>query len=323
MTINTVKILLLCAVILALLVPATLADNVIGGAEGWYQVNCNVEGASVYFDNQYMGTITGGSLTVPIYSTGTPYKTYSVSASGYTTYTGQIPAYPSKGETVNLYATLNVAVPTTTASIIGGAQGWYQVYCNVNGASVYFDGQYMGAISGGSLIIPIYSTGTPYKTFSVSESGYTTYTGQITAYPSKGETVDLYATLNAAVPTTTAAPIGGGQGWYQVNCNVDGAQVTFDNQVMGTITQGSLTVPVYVTGTPYQTYSVSAPGYVTYTSTLTQFPTAGQTVNLYATLNPQATTVPTTTYAPLAPGTAGAAVLIAAFGLVLSRRKNT
>ncbi|ABS56693.1 hypothetical protein Mboo_2179 [Methanoregula boonei 6A8] len=322
MTTNKVKILILCAVILAMLVPAALADNTIGGAEGWYQVNCNVDGATVYFDNQYMGTITGGSLTVPVYSTGTPYQTFSVSASGYTTYTGQITAYPSKGGTVNLYATLTAVVPTTTASVIGGAQGWYQVYCNVNGASVYFNGQYMGVISGGSLTVPVYATGTPYTTYSVSESGYTTYTGQITGYPSKGETVDLYATLNAAVPTTTAAPIGGGQGWYKVNCNVDGAQVTFDNQIMGTISQGSLTVPVYVTGTPYQTYSVSAPGYVTYTSTLTQFPTVGQTVALYATLNPQATTVPTTTYAPLTPGLAGAAILIAGLGFVFSRRKD-
>jgi len=322
MTTNKVKILILCAVILAMLVPAALADNTIGGAEGWYQVNCNVDGATVYFDNQYMGTITGGSLTVPVYSTGTPYQTFSVSASGYTTYTGQITAYPSKGGTVNLYATLTAVVPTTTASVIGGAQGWYQVYCNVNGASVYFNGQYMGVISGGSLTVPVYATGTPYTTYSVSESGYTTYTGQITDYPSKGETVDLYATLNAAVPTTTAAPIGGGQGWYKVNCNVDGAQVTFDNQIMGTISQGSLTVPVYVTGTPYQTYSVSAPGYVTYTSTLTQFPTVGQTVALYATLNPQATTVPTTTYAPLTPGLAGAAILIAGLGFVFSRRKD-
>ena len=322
MTTNKVKILILCAVILAMLVPAALANNTIGGAEGWYQVNCNVDGATVYFDNQYMGTITGGSLTVPVYSTGTPYQTFSVSASGYTTYTGQITAYPSKGGTVNLYATLTAVVPTTTASVIGGAQGWYQVYCNVNGASVYFNGQYMGVISGGSLTVPVYATGTPYTTYSVSESGYTTYTGQITDYPSKGETVDLYATLNAAVPTTTAAPIGGGQGWYKVNCNVDGAQVTFDNQIMGTISQGSLTVPVYVTGTPYQTYSVSAPGYVTYTSTLTQFPTVGQTVALYATLNPQATTVPTTTYAPLTPGLAGAAILIAGLGFVFSRRKD-
>ena len=323
MTTKTVKILLLCAVVLAVLVPAAMADNTIGGTEGWYQVNCNVEGASVYFDNQYMGTITGGSLTVPVYSTGTPYSSYSVSAGGYTTYTGQITSYPSKGQTVDLYATLNVAVPTTTTTLIGGNQGWYQVYCNVDGAAVYFDGQYMGTITGGSLTVPVYSTGTPYSSYSVSAGGYTTYTGQITSYPSKGQTMDLYATLNPVTLATTAAPIGGGQGWYKVNCNVDGAQVTFDNTVVGTITQGSLTVPVYVTGTPYQTYSVSAPGYVTYTSTLTQFPSTGQTVDLYATLNPQATTVPTTTYAPLPSGIAGAAVLIAAFGFVVFCRKNT
>jgi hypothetical protein len=305
---------------LNIITPTTVATP-IGGAQGWYKVYCNVDGASVYFDGQYIGVITGGSLTVPVYSTGTPYSSYSVSKDGYTTYSGQISDYPTQGETVDLRATLNIITPTTVATPIGGAQGWYKVYCNVDGASVYFDGQYMSVITGGSLTVPVYSTGTPYSSYSVSKDGYSTYTGKISDHPTQGETVDLYATLNSITPTTVATPMGGGQGWYKVYCNVDGAQVTFDEKVMGVISQGSLSVPVYVTGTPYKTLSVSAPGYIPYTSAVSQVPGTGETVSLYATLNPRQTTVPATTKAALPPGLAGAAVLIAAFGLAVSCRK--
>jgi hypothetical protein len=155
----------------------------------------------------------------------------------------------------------------------------------------------------------------------VSKDGYTTYSASLDGVPAAGETIDLYATLNPTVPATPVV-IGGNQGWYKVNCNVDGAQVTFDNDVKGVITQGSLTVPVYTTGTPYQTYSVSAPGYVTYTSTVTQFPAKGETINLYATLNPQPTPVPATK-SPLPLEISCAAVVIGALGMVIAGRKNS
>ena len=187
----------------------------------------------------------------------------------------------------------------SAAEPIGGNQGWITVNCNVNGAQVYFDGTYEGVISGGVLTVPVYSTGTPLKSFTVSKTGYTTYTGPIPAMPSKGETFDVYATLNPVAAPTTPAVIGGGQGWYVVNCNVNGATVLFNNQVVGTITQGTLTVPVYTTGTPYTTYTVSMNGYLPYTAPLTSVPAPGQSINLYATLNPVQTAIP-----PLPPTTA-------------------
>ena len=182
---------------------------------------------------------------------------------------------------------------------IGGNQGWITVNCNVNGAQVYFDGVPEGTIIGGVLTVPVYSTGTPLKSFTVSKSGYTTYTGTIPVMPGKGETIDVYATLNPVAAPTTPAVIGGGQGWYVVNCNVNGATVSFNNQVVGVITQGTLTVPVYTTGTPYTTYTVSMNGYLPYTATLTSVPAPGQSINLYATLNPTQTAIP-----PLPPTTA-------------------
>ena len=186
----------------------------------------------------------------------------------------------------------------SAAEPIGGNQGWITVNCNVNGAQVYFDGTYEGVISGGVLTVPVYSTGTPLKSFTVSKTGYTTYTAPIQAMPGKGETFDVYATLNPVVAPTTPAVIGGGQGWYVVNCNVNGATVSFNNQVVGVITQGTLSVPVYTTGTPYQTYTVSMNGYLPYTAALTSVPAPGQTVNLYATLNLAPTVPPTAAPAP-------------------------
>ena len=184
---------------------------------------------------------------------------------------------------------------SAAAEPIGGNQGWIAVHCNVDDAQVYFDGTYEGVITGGILTVPVYSTGTPLKSFSVSKTGYTTFNGPIPAMPGKGQTFDVYATLNPSAPTAppTPAVIGGGQGWYVVNCNVNGATVSFDNQVVGVITQGTLSVPVYTTGTPYQTYTVSMNGYLPYTAALTSVPAPGQSVQLYATLNPAPTPIPT------------------------------
>jgi hypothetical protein len=173
----------------------------------------------------------------------------------------------------------------SAAEPIGGNQGWIAVHCNVDGAQVYIDGTPEGVISGGVLTVPVYSTGTPLKSFMISKSGYTTYTGTIPVMPGKGETIDVYATL-------------GNQGWYVVNCNVNGATVSFNNQVVGVITQGTLTVPVYTTGKPYQTYTVSMNGYLLYTAALNSVPAPGQTVNLYATLNPAPTIPPTAAPTP-------------------------
>ncbi|HOP67654.1 MAG TPA: hypothetical protein PLM96_08300 [Methanoregulaceae archaeon] len=192
-------------VVLSFAAPVS-AEEMIGGDQGWYVVHCNVDGASVYFDDDYKGEISGGVLNVPVYTTGTPYKTYTVSKDGYTTYSADVPGVPAKGESRDLYATLNPAGPTQPA-VIGGDQGWYLVHCNVDGAAVYFDNDYKGDISGGELSVPVYTTGTPYQTYTVSKAGYTTFTEPVSSYPGKGETVDLYATLNQAPAPTTKAPL--------------------------------------------------------------------------------------------------------------------
>jgi len=214
----------------------------------------------------------------------------------------------------------------SAARPIGGDQGWYEVLCNVDGATVSFDNTVVGQIQNGALYVPVYTTGTPYQTYTVSMTGYTTYTGQINSVPGKGEFVTLYATLNpAATATPTMGPIGGDVGWYVVHCNVDGATVFFDTTNEGQISQGTLTVQVYVTGTPFQTYSVQNTGYIPFNAQITQYPAKGEKVDLYATLNPQPTMPPTavpTTKAPIPPEVIVFAVMVTGLGLLIGTKKS-
>lgn len=189
-----------------LIVLPVSAQPPIGGDNGWYAVNCNVNGADVYFDSEYKGTIEAGVLYVPVYTTGTPYQTFRVEKDGYTTYYGEVTSVPGKGEVFNLYATLNPVQPTATP-IIGGDIGWYTVHVNVDGATVQFDNEVKGVTSQGVLSVEVYTTGTPYRTYTVTKEGYQTYTGTIDRYPGKGETVDLYVTLNPITTPTQTAPL--------------------------------------------------------------------------------------------------------------------
>lgn len=203
---NFKRLFLISAIVLMLVPASASAAETIGGDQAWFTVYCNVDGASVYFDGTYKGDIVSGSLSVPVYTTGTPYQYIMVEKSGYTTWSEPITNYPAAGETVSIYATLN-AVEPTVAPPIGGDMGYYTVYCNVDGADVYFNSDYKGQTSGGELTVSVYVTGTPYTTYSVQKSGYTSFTAQISDYPQAGETVKLYSTLNPVSPTPTQSPL--------------------------------------------------------------------------------------------------------------------
>lgn len=306
------------------LIPPGAAAETTGGDQGWYVIHCNAYGAYVYIDDKYVGTVEQGTLTVPASTTGTPYKVIRVQKFGYSTFTDSITEVPDKGAMVNLYATLN-PLPSTTQTNLGGEMGWYIVHSNIDGASVFFDSANKGEISRGVVYVPVYSTGTPYKSFTVKKEGYSTFTGTVSRVPVKGETIDLYATLNPLAVTTTATPgpIGGDIGWYQVHSNVEGATVSFDNEPKGQITEGNLSVRVYVTGTPYKTYMVYKAGYVPFSGTIDQYPRKGETVDLYATLNAQpAMSTAATTKSPLPFEIVLFALVICGIGVVASRKKN-
>lgn len=306
-------------------ITVTLTQKPVGSGKGWITVHSNVDGASVAFDGTVRGTTAGGTFTLQVSTTGSPYTSYTVSKEGYVSATAPISRMPADGETIDLYATLNpvpTSVPTTQQSPIGGDEGWYSVICNVDGASVYFDDAYKGRITSGSLTVPVYSTGTPYTSWRVEKSGYETATGTLPAAPAKGKTATVYATLDPVsteTPTplpTTGAP-GSGKGYLVIHANVDGATVSVGSYTVGTIKNGILRVPVSTTGTPYSGFTVSKPGYVTTTGTVPRQPAAGETVDIYVVLTPEQTTPPATE-SPLSALAAVAGILCAV--LVLCRR---
>jgi len=77
---------------------------------------------------------------------------------------------------------LCAGIPAVSAQF-GGDQAWYRIHCNIDGADVYFDGQYKGTTYGGVLDVPVYTTGTPFNTIRVEKSGYQTYTGSLPSTP--------------------------------------------------------------------------------------------------------------------------------------------
>jgi hypothetical protein len=78
-------------------------------------------------------------------------------------------------------------------------------------------------------------------------------------------------------------------------------------------------VQVYTTGTPYRTYTLTKDGYTTYTGSIDRYPGKGETVDLYATMNPAPTPAPKS---PLSPALAGSALLIAGLLLIAGRKNN-
>jgi len=82
--------------------------------------------------------------------------------------------------------------------------------------------------------------------------------------------------------------IGGEQGWIVVHCNEDGASVSLDGEYKCATSGGQCSIPVYSTGTPYTGFSVRKSGYTPdpYTGSIPRMPAMGETVDVYATLNP-------------------------------------
>jgi len=95
-------------------------------------------------------------------------------------------------------------VPDTYPLTFGEDTGWFVVHANVDDATVDFDTDRIGALSHGTLVVPVNVTASRYKTFSVFKLGYLSFPVTIDQYPERGEVVDLYSTLT--VPTTATRP---------------------------------------------------------------------------------------------------------------------
>jgi hypothetical protein len=203
----------LCCLFLCLLATLLPVVSAIGGSEGWIRIDCNVDGASVSFDGEHKGVISGGSLTVPVYTTGTPYSSFSVAKGGYTPYEGSL-SMPAEGQTNTYYATLNpIYTPTTEPPV---RYGTIYVESSPAGADIYFNSDYRGRAP---LTISDVWPGT--YTISAEMNGYRTYT--TTTSVSGGTRSSVYCPLT---PVNT-------NGALYVISNPSNANVYFDGLYKG------------------------------------------------------------------------------------------
>lgn len=177
-----------------------------------------------------------------------------------------------------------------TAAKVGGDRGWYEFHCDADGSKVYLDSEYVGDILNGMLSVPVYTTGAPYATYTVTYDAcglYSSITQNLPGIPAKGQTIDIYVDIEPApCPAPTRKPIGGDMGYYLVWSNEDGVTIEMDGEDKGMTMNGYLQIQVYTTGTPYKTMTASKPGYIPITEEITEYPGAGETVDLYVTMNP-------------------------------------
>jgi hypothetical protein len=135
------KLLFFLCITVCVIPAIVLAEPLIGGDQGWIEVRCNINGASVSFNGEYKCTIQAGSCTVPVYTTATPYTAFTVEKAGYYPYQGQL-FMPGTGETRTVYATLN-PIPTQTP-VPPPDYGSITVDSSPSGAAVYLNGNYRG-----------------------------------------------------------------------------------------------------------------------------------------------------------------------------------
>jgi hypothetical protein len=172
---------------------------------------------------------------------------------------------------------VTITIPTVNPTEVGGGKGYIDTYCNVDGASVYFDGAYQCMISQGICTVGVAPTGSPVRTISVSKSGYTTWSGPLSGMPANGEHVAVYSTLNPIPTQPTIPPVQNGM--IYAMSNPAGAAIYMNGNFQGYS-------PITLPNLPPGTYSMKAAlsGYTPDTQLINVY--TGQTATYYPTLQP-------------------------------------
>ena len=177
---------------------------------------------------------------------------------------------------------------TDDPSLIGGGYGWIQVDSVPQGAFVEVDGTGQGTTP---VSVQVSSTGTPSHRIRVTHPGYQEWTGHVSGNPAPGETISQTAYLVPVTvdptpePTITVlpTPIGGDSGWFKIESNPSGADVTFDSSYQGTT---PVLVRVLVTATPSHDLKIRKNGYQEYFQRITYNPGRDETIPITASLVP-------------------------------------
>lgn len=255
-----------------------------GPQVGWLTILSTPSGAAISIDGNAAGLtpITGrelGAGTHAIRITMAGYETYqtekSIGAGEQGAVDATLTPVPVTTVPTTRVTTRATEVPTSSPSTpcVGCDKGWIRVNCNVNGATASFDDLSSGCtITGGSCDTEVGTTSTPFRTFTVQKPGYKLFTGPVTSWPAKGETVNLYATLNPE-PTPSYGNI-------QVISHPSGAVVTLDG---GSWQYTPATFTSVNAGTSHF-LQISMSGYQPYGTSA--YVTAGQTATVNAYLVP-------------------------------------
>ncbi|GAB7015478.1 PEGA domain-containing protein [Methanogenium cariaci] len=110
----------------------------------------------------------------------------------------------------------------------GEGISYYDVYTNVDGASISFDKEFQGVTAGGLLTVPVHTTATPYSVVSAAKTGYHTTQRTLPPVPPEGEHTSVYLTLNPVQPVT---------GSLYVSSSPSGAAVYVNSVYYGTTPQ--------------------------------------------------------------------------------------
>lgn len=110
---------------------------------------------------------------------------------------------------------------------------YYEVRSNVENASVFFDGAFMGNILKGSLMVPAESSNRPvHHLLMVEAPGYTTYNETVLQAPKPGKDNVLRATLTLLPPPKT--------GTLNLAVNPPGGEVFVDGVSSGIVDQSGI-----------------------------------------------------------------------------------
>ncbi|MFH0966114.1 MAG: PEGA domain-containing protein [Methanobacteriota archaeon] len=206
--------------IAVVLLPAVFYSGVMAETEtgvidlasvGYLQIQSPVEGARVYFDQQFMGFINDGAITVPVDVTVSPqYTNLIIEYTGYQTFVGPLPK-PVPGKTVGVRVELNQSGYERTGIVLFESA--------LSGAELLLNGKSMGFTpDSGTLMIQTVPDGL-YE-FTVKRPGNLSIIRQ------------QYVTSNAiTVYRVNLEPALTGD--LQVNTTPEGAGIYMDNRYMG------------------------------------------------------------------------------------------
>jgi hypothetical protein len=242
----------------------TIPPQPFGSDKGWFRVHCNVDGATASLDDRSSGcTIAQGSCSIEVTVTGTPVSTFTVQKPGYEIVSKSVPHMPGKGETVDLYATLN-PIPVPSYGSVSVSSYPSGSVATLDGQSWQYTPCTFSSVSAGS-----------NHNIQISASGYQTYT--TTVFVSGGQISSVSANLVPNPPYPSTGSLNVGTSPASADIYVDGRYITQSPGIVPNLAPGSHSLRLHKAG------------YDEYVSTVTVY--AGQMTPVTVTLSPQRSTV--------------------------------